>query len=141
MNMMEDDIVQDMSEQEAWEFLESQELGRLAFAVAGYPDIVPINFCATRGKVYFRTAEGSKLLGLTINTRVALETDRVRGGNTALSVIVHGIAREIDTIDEYEFAESLPLRTWLPTRKVHYIEITPEEVTGRRFHLGEEKRD
>lgn len=140
MNMREDDVVQDMSDEEAWEFLASQEMGRLAFAVAGDPDIVPINFCATNDKVYFRTAEGSKLLGVTINKRVALETDRISGG-TALSVIVHGSAREIDTIDEYEFAESLPLRTWVPTRKVHYIEITPEEISGRRFHLGEEKKD
>lgn len=139
MNMMEDDIVEDMSREQAWEFLGSQEMGRLAFAVAGDPEIVPINFCATNDKVYFRTAEGSKLLGVTINNRVALEADRIEG-DTALSVIVHGIAREIDTIDEYEFAESLPLRTWVQTRKVHYIEITPEEISGRRFRLGEERR-
>lgn len=133
--MLDEGVVETLSQEEAWEFLRSSEFGRLAFAVAGDPEIVPINFCAVDEKLYFRTAEGSKLLGLTINTRVALEADRI-DGDTALSVIVHGEARELDTDAEYEFAESLPLRTWVPTRKVHFIEVTPGEVSGRRFHLG-----
>ena len=85
MSMHEEDVIQPMSQEDAWEFLGSQEFGRLAFAVAGDPEIVPINFCATNDKVYFRTAEGSKLLGLTINKRVALETDKIDGDSATSS--------------------------------------------------------
>lgn len=135
--MTEDDVVNNLSNEEAWDFLASEQFGRLAFAVAGEPDIVPINYVVADERVYFRTAEGSKLLGLTINTRIALEADRV-ADDVAMSVIVHGTARELQTIDELEWAESLPLRTWVPTRKVHFVEVIPEEITGRRFHLGDE---
>lgn len=135
--MTEDDVVNNLSNEEAWDFLASEQFGRLAFAVAGEPDIVPINYVVADERVYFRTAEGSKLLGLTINTRIALEADRV-ADDVAMSVIVHGTARELQAIDELEWAESLPLRTWVPTRKVHFVEVIPEEITGRRFHLGDE---
>ncbi|GAB97951.1 nitroimidazol reductase NimA-like FMN-containing flavoprotein (pyridoxamine 5'-phosphate oxidase superfamily) [Kineosphaera limosa] len=136
MNMPEENVVETLSQEEVWAFLGSQQLARLAFAIAGEPEIVPINYVVSDERIYFRTAEGSKLLGLTINARVALETDRV-GDGVATSVIVHGTARELQTIDELEWAEALPLRTWVPTRKVHFVEITPDELTGRRFHLGD----
>ena len=135
--MQDEGVVETLSQEEAWEFLGSSEFGRLAFAVAGDPEIVPINFVVADQKVYFRTAEGSKLLGLTINDRVALEADQVADGR-ATSVILHGTARELETSAEYEFAENLPLRTWVPTRKVHYIEITADQITGRNFQLGED---
>ena len=35
-------------------------------------------------------------------------------------------------------ADELPLKPWLPTLKYNYVEITPEEISGRRFQLGEE---
>lgn len=135
MNVLHEDPVQKLSQDESWAFLESQEFGRLAFAIAGEPYIVPINFCVDNRKVYFRTSEGSKLLGVTVNDRVAIEADRIEGG-TATSVIVRGVARELDTDAEYEFAERLPLRTWIPTLKFHYVQITCDEISGRRFQLG-----
>ena len=136
MNWLTEDPVERLSEEDAWTFLQNQEFARLAFAIAGEPYIVPINIYSRDRLVYFRTAEGSKLLGITVNDRVALEADVIEGA-TATSVIVNGSARELDRDREYEFAESLPLRSWVPTLKYHYIEVTCEEISGRRFHLGE----
>jgi hypothetical protein len=39
---------------------------------------------------------------------------------------------------EIEEANELPLRPLVPTLKYIYVEVTPTEVTGRRFHLGPE---
>ena len=136
MNLLHGDPVEPLSEEESWAFLESQEFARLAFAIAGEPDIVPINIYARDRIVYFRTAEGSKLLGITVNANVALEADAI-AGDQATSVIVHGTARELERDSEYDYADSLPLRSWVPTLKYHYVAITCEEITGRRFHLGE----
>lgn len=122
----------------ALDLLSQRNFGRLAFAVAGEPDIVPINFLVHDGKVYFRTSEGSKLLGITVNSRVALETDVVSGEH-ASSVIAHGNARELVTDAELEFAESLGLPSWVPTVKNHIVEITLDDVSARRFRFTAEQ--
>lgn len=126
-----------LSDDEAWALLEGESLGRLAFAVAGLPDILPINYCAADRKLYFRTAGGSKLLGLTINQNVAFEIDQV-DGDVARSVVVAGVARRLETNDEIDFAEGLPLRPWVPTLKYNYVEIEPSHVGAREYHLGPE---
>lgn len=131
---MSDDVVTELEEGRCWELLESHEFGRLAFAVANDPDITPVNYCARDGKIYIRTAAGSKLLSVTINHKIAFEFDQVRP-TEAVSVILYGRARELDTAEEREFFESLPLRPWISTAKYHYLEITPDQVSGRRFKL------
>lgn len=128
------DAARTLDTEEAMRLLAKGSFGRLAFAIAGEPDIVPINYCVDDGKVYFRTAEGGKLLGVTVNNRVALEADHVDDG-TAVSVVVHGTARELLTTEEVEHVESLPLRPWVSGEKNHFVEITPIEATGRRFRL------
>lgn len=134
--MFSDNPIVNLTEDECREVLQRNTFGRLAVAVAGTPEIMPINYVADGDKLYFRTAEGSKLAALTINSDVAFETDEI-GTEEAVSVIVQGQARELRTPEEQEFAESLKLRPWIDTRKSHVIEITPGEVTGRRFRLNE----
>lgn len=134
--IMAEQTMTELTEDESFALLEAQNFGRLALAVAGSPEIVPINYVVADRKIYFRTAEGGKLVGLVINAEVAFETDRVEG-RVAESVIVRGDARELTTHDEIEFADSLALRTWTDTPKRHVIEIRPEQITGRRFDLNE----
>lgn len=132
-----DDIMRELSDDEIWQMVDATSFGRLAFAVAGSPDIVPINYVSHDRKLYFRSSGGSKLLGVTINQKVAFEIDEVAGGK-ARSVIMYGSARELTTREELEWAETLPLRPWLPTLKYHFIEIAIDEASGREFTLGPE---
>lgn len=134
---MSDDIMRELSEDEIWTMVEATAFGRLAFAVAGAPDIVPVNYVAHDRKLYFRSSGGSKMLGVTINQKVAFEIDEVTPG-TARSVIMYGSARELTTRDELEWAETLPLHPWLPTLKYHFVEVSVDEASGREFSLGEE---
>lgn len=129
--------VEVLGEDECWELLLSSSLGRLALSVAGEPEIYPVNFVATDRRLVFRTAEGTKLLELTVNNRVALETDGV-GREQAWSVVVKGTARILEKRAEIDAAEELPLRPLIPTLKYVYVEVTPVKVTGRRFPLGPE---
>ncbi len=132
---MSEQMMDVLDDARCWELLEQHEYGRLAFAVHNDPDICPVNYCARDGKIYIRTAAGSKLLGVTINHKIAFEFDQIRP-HEAVSVILYGTARELNSPEEREFFESLPLRPWLATEKYHYLEISPDQVSGRRFQLG-----
>lgn len=137
MDNNELDPVRILSEDECWELLLSSSFGRLAAAVADDIEIFPLNFVAADKRLLFRTAEGTKLLALTVNNRVALETDAI-GRADAWSVVVKGIARVLDTQAEIEAANALPLRPLVPTLKYIWVEISPTEVSGRRFNLEPE---
>ena len=137
MDNYETNPVAVLTEDECWEFLISSSLGRLGVSVGGEPEIFPVNFVASDKKLLFRTAEGTKLLELTVNNRVAFETDGV-GRDEAWSVVVKGTARVLDKQWEIAAADQLPLRPLVPTLKYIFVEITPTRVSGRRFQLGPE---
>lgn len=99
---------------ESWDLLAASELGRLAVSVGDQPEIFPINYLAHEGVVIFRTTQGHKLVSLTINRHVALETD----GYTAAAAwgdIVKGTARALEREIDIDVATTLPLHSWIPT--------------------------
>ncbi len=126
-----------LKEDEALELMGDQQLGRLVVRIKDDFDIYPLNYVVNEGKIYFRTAEGSKLFTVSINDWVLFEADD-HTEDKAWSVIVKGRARILQRTDEIQEADELPLKPWLPTLKYNYVEITPEEISGRRFQLGEE---
>ena len=129
-----------MSEEECWECLRSHEFGRLAFHLAGEVHITPINYAVHNEPVtghrslLFRTAGGSKLLGVVMNDDVAFEVDEYSAEHAA-SVIIRGRARKLDE-DEEHMADNVPLRPWVNTLKYNVVEIEPFELSGRRFALS-----
>lgn len=129
--------IQILTEDECWEALLSSSLGRLAVSVAGNPEIFPVNFIAADRRLLFRTSPGTKLIELTVNNRVAFETDGV-GRDDAWSVVVKGTAQVLERQGDIDTADMLPLRPLIPTVKHVYVEIKPTQLTGRRFTLGPE---
>ncbi|ALU40780.1 pyridoxamine 5-phosphate oxidase [Kocuria flava] len=121
-----------------WELLEKHPYGRLATEAAGLVDIFPVNYVAHQNKLYFRTAQGSKLSSLVVNDQVAFEIDEVSPESVVRSVVVHGRARRLETRAEIEAAEELPLKPWAPTLKYNFVVIDVESATGREFTIGEE---
>lgn len=126
-----------LTEEQCWERLAQQELGRIVTRVGDVVDIFPVNYVVDQGEILFRTAEGSKLLELTINTDVLFEVDD-HTETDAWSVIVRGEARRLQTDDGIQHADSLPLKPWIPTLKHNYVRIAPHELSGRAFRRGEE---
>jgi uncharacterized protein len=127
------DVVTELPEPDCWEVLGRRELGRLAFHLLDEVHITPINYAAHRGRIYFCTAEGSKLLGVTMNHDVAFEVDE-HTEDSAISVVVRGNARRLGDAEQH-IVEQLPLRSWVPTAKLNVVVIEPTEVTGRAFRL------
>ncbi|PRI10416.1 pyridoxamine 5'-phosphate oxidase family protein [Leucobacter massiliensis] len=126
-----------LSEQECWERLKTQAVGRLVTRVGEVIDIVPINYVVDGRSIVFRTAAGSKLVELTINSSVLFEVDEI-GEDAAWSVVVRGNARALEHSDEVLAASQLPLRPYLPTYKPTFVRIDVDEVTGRDYRYGEE---
>ncbi len=119
---------------ESWELLGSGELGRLIINASGRIEVFPVNYVTHQDKIVFRTAEGSKLVALLVYPDVVFEADHV-ADDSAWSVIVHGTAERIHQYQEIAKADELPLRSWVPTHKYNYVEITPGEITGRQMLL------
>ena len=126
--------ITELTNDQCWALLRSNDLGRIAVSAAGLVDIFPINYAVDEGSrtVYFRTAPGTKLLELAINDRIALEIDG-HDEHEAWSVVLKGSAERVERQSEMDAAELLGLEPWIPTLKYRWVRIRPLELTGRRF--------
>jgi uncharacterized protein len=132
------DTVTELPLDECWELLRAHAMGRLAFHLVGQVHITPVNYVIDKDTLLFRTAEGSKLLGVVMNEDIAFEIDG-ENGNVVWSVIVRGTAKLLDE-DEAHRADDLRLRPWVSSYKYNVIEITPTAISGRRFVLDQHAR-
>lgn len=133
------DVIQNLSDEESLDLLATKTFGRLVVRRKDDMDLFPLNYLVHEGEIYFRTAEGSKLFSLTLNNDVLFEADNVDGDSQeAWSVVVKGTARTLSSNAEIEAADQLPLKPWLPTLKYNYVVVSPNEISGRKFHLGDE---
>lgn len=130
----DDESMTELTSDQCWEMLREEEFGRLAFRLVDEVHITPVNYAVDGRSLLFRTAEGDKLLAVVMGSPVALEIDRY-DEETARSVVVRGTARLLGE-DEAHRAENVPLRPWVGTLKYNVVEITPAEVSGRRFSLS-----
>ncbi|MFN8125970.1 MAG: pyridoxamine 5'-phosphate oxidase family protein [Candidatus Nanopelagicales bacterium] len=132
--------MQILSESECHGLLAGEQVGRLAVAPGGRPDIFPVNYLYSGDGILFRTAEGSKLTSVVVNQAVAFEIDGYDpDANEAWSVVVSGTARLVSQDDESALLEELPLFPWNTAPKYHFVEVVPSHVSGRRF-LAEGRR-
>lgn len=131
------DPVVALSDEQCWERVRTQELGRLVTRVGEVLDIFPVNYVVDGESVLFRTAQGSKLFELTVNDEVLFEVDD-HTDSDAWSVIVRGGAHRLDTLAEQERAESLGLAPWIPTLKYNFVRVDPTSVSGRAFRRTQE---
>ncbi|NLT25551.1 MAG: pyridoxamine 5'-phosphate oxidase family protein [Microbacteriaceae bacterium] len=131
------DVMLQLDADEATKLLATQTLGRLVERVGDRIEIFPINFVSDGKRLVFRTAPGTKLAGLVAADEIVLETDHV-GEKSAWSVVVRGTARILEGEADIARAEQFDLRPLVPTVKRVFVEISVDEITGRRFVLGPE---
>jgi len=128
-----DDAVVALAEEPAWDFLRTQRLGRLAYHLLGEVHVVPVNFAVRGRQIVFRTAPGSKLLGVVMHDDVAFEVDEV-DQTRATSVVVRGSARLLAD-READAARELPIQSWVATDKDEVVAIEVTQISGRTFRL------
>jgi hypothetical protein len=125
--------VLDLSAEECWALLRTQELGRVAYRLVDEVHIVPINYLVDRGRLIVRTASGNKLLAAALHSDAALEIDCVEE-TTAWSVVARGRFHRLSEDEQAELDDSR-LHSWVPTPKYETLALLPAEVTGRGFLL------
>ncbi|MBT2550133.1 pyridoxamine 5'-phosphate oxidase family protein [Arthrobacter sp. ISL-65] len=128
--------VEHLESRQCWDLLRQVSVGRLAVWVDDQPDIFPLNYTVDHGTLVFRTGSGTKLGGALGEAPVALEADGVDAvSGLAWSVVVKGKAAPITGIEEVLDSVSLYLFPWQAGQKDHFIRITPESISGRRFKV------
>lgn len=122
---------------ECWDLLASSVVGRLALIVDGHPEIFPVNFVLERRSIVFRTAPGTKLWESRKEEPAAFEIDGYEPATQeAWSVVARGATALIENADEQSAADALGLEPWEPGTKTHYVRLSPNALTGRRFRAN-----
>jgi nitroimidazol reductase NimA-like FMN-containing flavoprotein (pyridoxamine 5'-phosphate oxidase superfamily) len=123
-----------LSEKDSWRLLDEHEVGRIGVLVNSAPEIYPVNYRTDDRTILFRTEAGTKLDGLERSPSVCFEIDGIEPATrTGWSVLVKGRARALVHADEVVAASRHPLDYWSIGPKPHWVQIVPQEVTGRRI--------
>ena len=127
-------VITELDEVECWRLLGGKSIGRLAVAIKGQPDIFPVNYGVLDRQLIVRTNPGLKLAASTLGRGVAFEVDDLDEDNhLGSSVVVKGMAEEIERVEDVLDANDLLIEPWDPTGKSRFVRITPTTVSGRRF--------
>ncbi|MGA8249075.1 MAG: pyridoxamine 5'-phosphate oxidase family protein [Nocardioides sp.] len=139
MSSTNEEPVVTLNDEECWELLDAEEFGRLAYRLVDEVHVVPINYVADGRSLLFRTASGNKLLAAALHSDVALEIDW-HDERSAWSVVARGHLHRLPEDQEHR-VDDLPLHPWVPTLKYDVVELVPDIVTGRWFHLQRDEPD
>jgi uncharacterized protein len=126
-----------LSFDQCWELLAASVVGRLALIVDGHPEIFPVNFVIEHRSIVFRSAAGTKLWQTGKETPAAFEIDGYDADSQeAWSVVARGTTAIVDSDVEQAAADALGLEPWEPGEKSHYIRLSLQVLTGRRFKVA-----
>jgi nitroimidazol reductase NimA-like FMN-containing flavoprotein (pyridoxamine 5'-phosphate oxidase superfamily) len=119
---------------ECLRLLGQSTLGRIAITSAALPVIMPVNFLLVDEHIFVRTGRGTTLDAATKRAVVAFEADAIDPiDHTGWSVMVTGIARDIDPAALSIKLPHPPAR-WAPaTVEERLISISIDVISGRRI--------
>lgn len=93
--------IEQLTEEECYQALNSAGFGRLACALDNQPYVVPVYFAVGHRCLYSFALPGQKVDWMRRNPRVCVEADTVGASNDWTSVVVMGRYRELS--DDLEF--------------------------------------
>src|SRR5688572_24632724 len=112
---------------ECLRLLATHEIGRIGFINGDTPEILPVNYALDGDAVVFATATGTKLWSAERGT-VTFEVDDIdRSSRSGWSVVIHGLAQEITSLDSPAVVArlaALSLNPWVGYRP-HLVRIAP----------------
>lgn len=125
-----------LSPDECFSYLASSHIGRIAVSIAALPVILPVNYLAIDGAVWFRAPSEDPLLRASIGSVVAFEADGCdEVGSFGWSVLVRGIANEVTDPAKLETVKSSFVEGGqLVERADRYVVVPATMLTGER-HL------
>jgi nitroimidazol reductase NimA-like FMN-containing flavoprotein (pyridoxamine 5'-phosphate oxidase superfamily) len=132
--------LQQLTGDECFALLATQQIGRLGVNAEHYPLIFPVNFTLDHGVIVFRTGAGTKLSSAS-HANVTFEVDAIdQRSRSGWSVLVRGLAEEVTTEHRatlIERTKEVAAEPWAPGDHGHWMRLIPHTVTGRRIIPGE----
>ena len=123
-----------LSQEECLSLLARERLGRVAVSIGALPVILPVNYAVFEGSVVLRTAPGTKLSAALVGAVVGFEIDGTTSDHASgWSVLVVGHAHEVRDDAMVERLRRVPLASWSPDHRDHFVKIPIERVSGRAF--------
>ena len=123
-----------LSRQQCLQLVAHHHIGRVVFTDHALPVALPVNFALLGDDVVFRTATGAKLSAALAKSVVAFQVDHIDPvSETGWSVLIQGWATHITRPDELALVQTLPLKSWAPGERWHFVRIRCEIVSGRRL--------
>jgi nitroimidazol reductase NimA-like FMN-containing flavoprotein (pyridoxamine 5'-phosphate oxidase superfamily) len=123
-----------LNREECFRLLEGARLARVGVSIDALPAIFPVFMTVMDGNLVFRTIPGTKLTAATRGEIVAVEADEFDDASgEGWSVLVRGVARELDDVHRAELARSELQPRWMYGAGEHFVEVSTDLVTGRRI--------
>ena len=123
-----------IEEEECWDLLASHGVGRVVVSIANMPDIFPVNYKLEDRAVYIHTVPGTKLAGAVLGRSVAFEIDDLdESTRQGWSVVAHGVAKEVEKLEDILHVETLGITPWTDSPKFRYMRIEVDDIAGRRI--------
>lgn len=114
--------------------LRQAAIGRVGVSIGALPSVLPVNFRLVDETVVFRTGAGSKLDAATRGAVIAFEADAVDPvEHTGWSVVVTGIAEELDTVEWADPVVASAIPRWAPQGDTRLVALATDVVSGRRI--------
>ena len=129
------DPITRVSDDESWRLLHEAQIGRIASARHGEPDIFPVSYVCHRYGIFFRTAADSRLRVEADGKPVAFETAG-QSGTDAWSVVALGSLRTLDTTRDQDLLDQLPILDFAPDKPYVWMQVTTSSLRGRRFVIS-----
>ena len=123
-----------LGDEESWEIIQSNQIGRIASAREGAPDIFPVTYVVHNWKIYFRTGAESRLRKETDGRLVAFEAGWQMMRHFS-STVALGVLRTLTDAEAALSLDKLPIVDFAPNRDYVWMELSPSEVRGRRLNV------
>jgi nitroimidazol reductase NimA-like FMN-containing flavoprotein (pyridoxamine 5'-phosphate oxidase superfamily) len=128
-----------LDDEESWAIIQANQIGRIASAREGAPDIYPVSYLVHNWKIYFRTGAESRLRKETDGRVVAFEADTQILRHFS-STVALGMARTLTSDEAAKVLDELPIVEFAPDSDYVWMEIEPSEVRGRRLNVIDTSR-
>jgi uncharacterized protein len=126
-----------LSEDECRRLLHGAHVGRLGFTYRSLPVVLPLNILVQDDEIIFRTEAVSILSAAIAGDVACIEVDNHELlDHVGWSVLATGRLREIEDPDRLAEVERLPVPTWRPMGRPHYLSLGVEMLAGRRVGLA-----
>lgn len=120
--------------EESWKIIQSNQIGRIASAREGAPDIYPVSYVVHNWKIYFRTDAESRLRKDTDGRLVAFESG-IQLTDIFSSTVVLGVLRTLTSNEAASILDEMPIVEFAPNQDYVWMELDPQEVRGRRLKV------